>query len=46
MKINITPAMKSSLLRVTRRLRLPEGVIGRLALMQHLAQQDRDYHED
>jgi hypothetical protein len=46
MKINITLAMDASLQRITRRLRLPAGVIGRLALMQYLAQQDRDYHED
>jgi hypothetical protein len=46
LKLNITLAMDASLQRVTRRLRLPAGVIGRLALMQYLAQQDREYRED
>ena len=46
LKLNITFAMDASLQRVTRRLRLPAGVIGRLALMQYLAQQDREYRED
>jgi hypothetical protein len=46
LKLNITLAMEASLQRLTRRLRLPAGVLGRLALMQYLAQQDREYHED
>ena len=46
LKINITLAMDASLQRIARRLRLPAGVIGRLGLMQYLAQQDREYHED
>ena len=45
-RINITPAMAASLKRIQRRLRLPEGVICRLALMQYLASQDREYRED
>jgi hypothetical protein len=46
LKLNITLAMEASLQRLTRRLRLPPGVIGRLGLMNYLAQQDREYHED
>ena len=46
LKLNITLAMDASLQRIARRLRLPAGVIGRLGLMQYLAQQDREYHED
>ena len=46
LNINITLAMDASLQRIARRLRLPAGVLGRLALMQYLAQQDREYHED
>jgi hypothetical protein len=45
-RINITRPMAASLKRISRRLRLPEGVICRLALMQHLASQDREYRED
>ena len=44
--LNITPAMAQSLQRIRRRLRLKEAVIGRLALMQYLASNDREYHED
>jgi hypothetical protein len=46
MRIHITPAMNASLQRISRRLLLAEGVIGRIALMQYLAQQDREYRED
>jgi len=46
LRLNITLAMEASLQRLARRLRLPPGVIGRLGLMQYLAQQDREYHED
>jgi hypothetical protein len=45
-RINITPAMAASLGRIRRRMRLPEGVICRLALMAYLASQDREYRED
>ena len=45
-RINITPAMHASLGRIRRRMRLPEGVICRLALMAYLASQDREYRED
>src|SRR5262245_24255872 len=45
-RINITPAMAVSLGRIRRRMRLPEGVICRLALMAYLASQDREYRED
>ena len=45
-RINITPNMAASLARIRRRLRLPEGVIARLALMQYLAANDREYRED
>jgi hypothetical protein len=45
-RINITPAMAASLKRISRRLWLPEGVICRLALMQYLSSQDREYRED
>jgi hypothetical protein len=45
-RINITPAMAASLGRIRRRMRLPEGVICRLALMAYLAGQDREYRED
>jgi hypothetical protein len=45
LRVNITPAMATSLKRISRRLRLPEGVICRLALMQYLAGQDREYRE-
>jgi hypothetical protein len=44
--LNITPAMAESLKRMRRRLRLKEAVIGRLALMSYLAQNDREYRED
>jgi hypothetical protein len=44
--LNITPAMAASLQRLHRRLRLKEAVIGRLALMTYLAQNDREYRED
>ena len=44
-RINITPAMATSLGRIRKRMRLPEGVICRLALMAYLASQDREYHE-
>jgi hypothetical protein len=44
--LNITEAMAASLARIRRRLRLKEAVIGRLALMQYLASQDREYRED
>jgi len=44
-RINITPSMAASLKRIGRRLRLPEGVICRLGLMQYLASQDREYNE-
>jgi hypothetical protein len=46
LRINITPAMAISLKRISRRLRLPEGVIARLALMQYLGANDREYRED
>jgi len=46
LRINITPAMNASLGRISRRLLLAEGVVGRIALMQYLAQQDREYRED
>jgi hypothetical protein len=44
--LNITPAMAASLARLHQRMRLKEGVIGRLGLMFYLASQDREYHED
>jgi hypothetical protein len=37
--------MNASLERIARRLLLAEGVIGRIALMQYLAQQDQHYRE-
>jgi hypothetical protein len=46
LRINITPSMNASLQRISRRLLLAEGVIGRIALMQYLAQQDREYREE
>jgi len=46
MKLNITLALDASLQRLTRRMRLPAGVIGRLALMHYCSQQDREYRED
>lgn len=46
LRINITPAMNASLERISRRLLLAEGVIGRIALMQYLATQDPQYRED
>jgi len=45
-RINITVQMAASLGRIRRRMRLPEGVICRLALMAYLASQDREYRED
>ena len=44
--LNITPAMAASLGRLRRRMKLKEAVIGRLALMNWLASQDREYRED
>src|SRR5262245_45271945 len=44
--LNITPAMAASLGRLRRRMRLKEGVIGRIGLMTWLATQDREYRED
>jgi hypothetical protein len=46
LRINITPRMNASLQRISRRLLLAEGVIGQIALMQYLAQQDREYREE
>jgi hypothetical protein len=46
LRINITPRMNDSLQRISRRLLLAEGVIGRIALMQYLAQQDPQYREE
>jgi hypothetical protein len=43
--LNITPAMAASLARLHQRMRLKEGVIGRLGLMYYLASQDREYRE-
>jgi hypothetical protein len=45
LRVNITLPMAASLKRISRRLRLPEGVLCRLALMQYLAANDREYHE-
>jgi hypothetical protein len=46
LSLNITEAMAESLGRLHRRLRLKEAVIGRLALMNYLAQHDQQYRED
>jgi hypothetical protein len=46
LRVNITLPMAAALKRISRRLRLPEGVICRLGLMQYLASQDREYRED
>ena len=43
--LNITPAMAASLARLHQRMKLKEGVIGRLGLMHWLAQQDPQYRE-
>jgi len=45
-RINITVQIAASLGRIRRRMRLPEGVICRLALMAYLASRDREYRED
>ena len=46
LRVNITPNMNASLQRISRRLLLPEGILGRIALMQYLASQDREYREE
>jgi hypothetical protein len=43
--IALTFPMKASLERLSRRLLLKEGVIGRIALMQYLAANDPQYRE-
>jgi hypothetical protein len=46
LRINITPAMNASLEQLSRRLLLPKGTIGRIALMTYLAANDPSYSED
>jgi hypothetical protein len=40
LRVNITPAMNESLRRVAHHFDMPEGMVGRMALKQYLAQQD------
>jgi hypothetical protein len=46
LRVNITLPMAASLKRISRRLRLPEGVLCRLGLMDYLARHDPQYRED
>jgi hypothetical protein len=43
LKVNMTPGMNASVRRVTQRLKVPEGTIGRWGMMLILAQHDPDY---
>jgi len=43
LRINITPAMNTSLARIAQQLLLPEGTIGRMGLMQYLRANDPEY---
>jgi hypothetical protein len=45
LRVNITPAMNASLGRISRQLMMPEGIVGRIALLQYLAHQDPEYRE-
>ena len=45
LRVNITEAMNASLARISRRLMIPEGIVGRIALIQYLSQNDREYRE-
>ena len=45
LRVNITEAMNASLARISRRLMIPEGIVGRIALIQYLASNDREYRE-
>jgi len=45
-RVNITTAMNDSLARISRRLMIPEGIVGRIALIQYLASNDREYREE
>ena len=45
LRVNITGAMNESLARISRRLMIPEGIVGRIALIQYLASNDREYRE-
>jgi hypothetical protein len=46
LKININEAMAASLERVCRRLGIPPGIGGRIAISQFLTQQDPQYRVD
>jgi len=46
LRVNVTTAMNDSLARISRRLMIPEGIVGRIALIQYLTQNDREYRED
>ena len=46
LRVNVTTAMNDSLARISRRLMIPEGIVGRIALIQYLASNDREYRED
>ena len=45
LSLNITPAMANSLARISRRMRLKEGIVGRLGLMAYLQANDAEYRE-
>ena len=45
LRVNITEAMNASMARISRRLMIPEGIVGRIALIQYLASNDREYRE-
>jgi len=45
LRVNITEAMNTSLARISRRLMIPEGIVGRIALIQYLSSNDREYRE-
>ena len=46
LRVNVTVAMNASLARISRRLMIPEGIVGRIALIQYLASNDREYREE
>jgi hypothetical protein len=46
LRIHITPAMTASLARISKRMLMAEGVVGRWALIQFLASNDPEYREE